>query len=242
MILGLGTGFAYPKVAGGTPVVPDTPLNTAPSTVERAMFSDQFVFNGSNQLTGFTNDIFGNAHNSALLGAPAKGENGGYVMSEATANTNYVQTTLSELNVTFPSTRTVHMVYKKRLASDNAGVLIGGNTDTKYLGAFENGVTGSQSLESISRTQNYRARGSTKSPSPTRDQLHDLVYSDTDVIAVAMIGAIIADGICRWGRYRPVATTYHMEIEVLGWAVSGSKVLADVDEVNTWLERWAIPA
>lgn len=235
--MGLGMGS---RGGGGGPSAP-TALSTAPASLERAMLASEghFVFNGSNQLTGFAaTDLLGVANNSTITGAPIKGPNGGFAMTEATGDTNYVTTTLSELSVTYPGTRTLLVCFKRNGTADTAGVLAG-VTETSFLGAFENGITGVQTLYQNSRCENFFSRGSSVSAAANRDALHDLFYTGTATTAVGMSKARAAGGICRWGRYHPAATTYHMEAEILGWAVIGSTVTADIYEACTWLETWA---
>ena len=218
-----------------------TALSTAPATLERAMLAGEghFVFNGSDELTGFsTTDLMDVANDSTVTGAPVKGPNGGFMITEATADANYVTTTIPQIFVNYPGTRTLLVCFKRNGVSDDAGMLVG-VTATSFLGAFENGVTTSEVLYANSRCENFISKESIVSAGATRNDLHDLVYPGTAVTSVAMSKVRAVGGICRWGRYNSAATTYHMEAEILGWAVINSVITADINEANEWLETWA---
>ena len=245
MKLGMGVDMGAAKSAGEAPV--DPALEAAPSTVEKAVLagSGHFIFNGTNQLIGTTADLFGNATNSNVVGAPARGPNGGYLMTESTANDNYLYETFSELNVGFPSPKTLIVCFRRNGTSDNAGLVIGSSATTSYLGAFENGITGPQALQAGTHRAGvfrYRrgATNGTVSVTATRDALHDAIYqSTTDVVCFGAVQCTLSQGRAYFGRFGPAASTYNMEAEILGWAVIGSVLSTDVFAAMTWLQTWA---
>lgn len=232
-----------------------TALSSAPASVIKAVLPEHMVFNGSNDLTGFTTDLFGNAANSTVTGLPNRGANGGFEMREGTSSSNYVTTIISEINTAGFSGAHLALCYRKIIANDDWGLLFGSTNNNlsgagSFIGSCEQGGTNLSTVGLNSAVRNWRYKSATTGnhlsltdSSASRGTLWNALYGNTSIVRVVTAqDARIQQGggAVRWGRFDPSATFISADIEVLGWAVCTDA--ADINDMNDWLLEWCTAA
>lgn len=220
--------------------------NPYPASTFYAITPEQMVFNGSDVLTGFTTDVFGNSARTTITGTLQKGPNGGVLINDA--QLNYLTTVLSEVSGAYPTGHHLSLCYR-RTESRTDGLLIGSTnnaTTGSFIGSMRNDTSTTTTFDQGS-VRNYvfdfgaesfeLERGTSEAQ---RGSLYSRLYSDNEVKCVGLEDARMgtSGGSLRWFRFDDLDAQFHGKVELFGWAMTDNN--ADLIHQNKGLQRECI--
>lgn len=235
--------------------IPDAAEIQFPASTVWAITPDHMVFNGSDILTGFTNDAFGNSARTTITGTLSKGPNDGVLINNA--QTNYLTTVLSEISGAYPTGHHVAMCYR-RTETRFAGLLVGSTDNAVNSGSFVGSMYDGDVNNSLGaglatafgtatlRNYHFEFNGQqfnlpNGTGSTTRNTLHTGLYDDNDIKCVGFEDMRMGNGggALRWFRFDNSAAQFHGKVEWFGAALCSD--IDDLPEMMAELQRLCEP-
>lgn len=197
-------------------------FNSTPASITQSQLKSGMTFSGG-VLTAVDNA------GTSIIGSPAEGPNGGFMLTEATAGANYVKSVWAGTSGPDPSGAHVAIAFRRNSTADNRTILIGAANTNEYTLQAQSGLVASaKGLKAnygnvITNTTNY--------PAITKDELWQGALADTNLNIVLAEDIRMDTGEFFWGRYG--APSYSAEIEVLGFLLFTD--WADAANIEIWL-------
>ena len=205
-----------------------------PSSVVFALRPEDMTFAGS-VLTGLK-PAWGPEDDLQLVGAPAEGPNGGYMMTEATGNANHVRVNADWLASGLSTGVHMAVVYKKNGTADTIATLLGTTSSGDYIGVAQSGSGTTTVNNGATTCAEFRIKEASIDPlATTRGALWTATLGDTVTKSVAFKDISSTSVFDLYpGFYRTATPTLHAEAEILGIYLFTD--WSQVDAVNTYAE------